>query len=313
MAPVPKPFPQHLSTETQIDLLIHPEINPTGYVPFEDAKSYPFQPDATTWSRVNAWWMAEACWLSYWHEESKMQEVYDEHTGLRCRLLSKDDTECSVAWNDQFAIVAFRGTQPDRWHDIFADVNFVPSLWEEVYVHRGFAHALDVVRTDLEQALNEFTPGCRVWFTGHSLGAALATLAVYRYATSAAGVYTFGSPLVGNQIFAGHFNTRFTERSIRYVNDHDVVTRVPPELFAVPHGRYTHVDELRWISKDGNVGTTVPTLSHFVTDVFGGSEFLRFTMEQAKAKVLPVIPAALTDHTPLYYVLHIWNDFARNS
>jgi hypothetical protein len=161
MAPVPKPFPQHLSTETQIDLLIHPETNPTGYVPFEDAKSYPFQPDATTWSRVNAWWMAEACWLSYWHEESKMQEVHDEHTGLRCRLLSKDDTECAVAWNDRFAIVAFRGTQPDRWHDIFADVNFAPILWEEIYVHRGFAHALDIVRTNLEQALNKLTPGCR--------------------------------------------------------------------------------------------------------------------------------------------------------
>jgi hypothetical protein len=31
---------------------------------------------------VNARWMAEARWLLYWHEESQMQEVHDERTGL---------------------------------------------------------------------------------------------------------------------------------------------------------------------------------------------------------------------------------------
>src|SRR5205814_9659592 len=37
---------------------------------------------------------------------------------------------------------------------------------------------------------------------------------------STAGVCTFGSPLVGNQSFAGSFNTKLPDRSLRYVNDH---------------------------------------------------------------------------------------------
>jgi len=115
-----------------------------------------------------------------------------------------------------------------------------------------------------------------VWFTGHSLGAALATLAASRYQT--AGVYTFGSPLVGNQSFAAAFNAVFHDgagsRSFRYVNDHDVVTQVPPGPLAFPHGRFTHVDEPRGISRDGNVGTLPSAPPNFIQDVFGTPRFL---------------------------------------
>lgn len=56
-----------------------------------------------------------------------------------------------------------------------------------------------------------------VWFTGHSLGAALATLAADLF-EPARGVCTLGSPRVGDVAFATLFDARFRQRSARYVN-----------------------------------------------------------------------------------------------
>ena len=67
------------------------------------------------------------------------------------------------------------------------------------------------------------------------------------------------------------------------------------------------------ISKDGHVGTTKPTFGQFVTDVFGRANVLLDLVIQQQAKLPIGLPAALADHTPLYYVLHCWNDFAAHS
>jgi triacylglycerol lipase len=318
--PALKPFPADLTVQQQVDLVIHPEVNLTHYLPFEEAATYAFRPDLTVWSRVNAWWLAESAWLSYWHDLAAVQAVHDRQaTGLQCQLIDQGGTQCYVSSNDVFAIVAFRGTQPDAWRDVFADAAFPAVPWTEHsvrgHVDGGFKKALDVIHGGLAEALARLAPGCKVWFTGHSLGAALATLAASRYQT--AGVYTFGSPLVGNQSFAAAFNAAFHDgadsRSFRYVNDHDVVTQVPPGPLAFPHGRFTHVDEPRGISRDGNVGTLPSAPPNFIQDVFGSPRFLLHTINDAMAARLPVVPDALTDHTPLYYVLHAWNDFAKHS
>ena len=43
---------------------------------------------------------------------------------------------------NDFAIVAFRGTQPDDWNDLFDISRFVPLPWDVGFVHHGFADAL---------------------------------------------------------------------------------------------------------------------------------------------------------------------------
>src|SRR5262249_54451343 len=85
-----------------------------------------------------------------------------------------------------------------------------------------------------------------VWLTGHSLGAALATLAAARWAAGhrVQGLYTFGSPRVGNAAFAA----TVPGPCYRFVNNNDVVTRLPPPgLFA----GYRHVGVLKYIRTDG--------------------------------------------------------------
>lgn len=306
-----KQFPRNPSFELQRDLLTRPETNPTNYVPLQDAGLFAFDPSPLRWSRVNAWWLADASWLAYSHNDTEVRRIFREHGGMpSCELIDQEGTECYVAHGDTFAIVAFRGTQPDDWVDLFEISRFIPDSWDVGRVHRGFKSALDVVRPRLENALNGLPRDCKVWFTGHSLGAALATLAATRYADRAAGVYTFASPRVGDEDFTAHVKRLFGSRSIRYVHDHDIVTHVPPPAFAAP-GQYAHVDELRWIGSDGEVGRTEP-LPHFFPQIFGDARLLRDVIEILLEGKRIAIPDALVDHTPLYYALHAWNDFAAN-
>jgi triacylglycerol lipase len=310
MKPLRKPLPAHLSIEQQRQLLLAPESNPTGYVPFENASEFPFEPGAITHSRVNAWWLAEASWLSYWHDTDAVARVYRERTGLDCTPVAVKGAECTVASGERFAIVAFRGTQPDDWSDILDDACFAPVAWDAGHVHQGFARRFANITPRLQPVLDRLGPTCRVWFTGHSLGAAVATLAAFRHRNLAGGVYTFGSPLVGNSVFAGTSGAALGPTSTRYVNDHDLVTRVPPEPFALPFGLYTHVDHPRWINEDGQIGTTRPAVPHFIRSVFGRANVALDLVELHQRGMGRSLPDALADHTPLYYVLHCWNDFA---
>lgn len=309
MRPARKPLPSNLTLDQQRELLLRPERNTTGHVPLEEASRNPFQPHATGWSRVNAWWLAEASWLAYWQDESRLRAVFDT-AGLTCDAIANEGAECFLAAGAEFAILAFRGSQPDDWRDIFDDACYAPVRWDVGHVHAGFARRLDNLRAPLESALGRLPPGRRVWFTGHSLGGAIASLAAYRYREIAAGACTFGSPRVGNGVFAGLFGEAIDERSVRYANDHDIVSRVPPEPFALPHGLFTHVDHLRWINKNGQVGTTPPTLPDFVHDVFGRPNVMLDIIRLHETGAQLSIPDALSDHTPLYYALHCWNDYA---
>src|SRR5215471_15674970 len=117
-APATKPLPD-VELATQIVLLTHPEQNPTHYVAFEGARVFPFEPGAKPISRVNAWWLAEAAWVSYWRSDQAIKQAYRTSTGLDAELISVEGTEFTIATNGAFAIVAFRGTEADDWRDIF--------------------------------------------------------------------------------------------------------------------------------------------------------------------------------------------------
>jgi len=255
-----KPLPRPL-----LSLVLHPEGDP-DYRHFEDALTVPFEITPTAFSRVTAWWLADAALLSYWKPEIA-RKIFKDQAGLESAPVQRLDTQAYVAWNHAFALVAFRGTQPDSLIDVLTDALIGLKDWDVPgeRVHSGFKEALDVV---WDQIVTELTPlGNRpVWFTGHSLGAALATLAGDRFQRERqrralgelGGIYTFGSPLVGDRRFVDGFNTRCGDRSFRFVNDEDSVTRVPPPLF-----RYRHVNNERFVGfDDPNVLFTEPLIDH---------------------------------------------------
>ena len=92
--------------------------------------------------------------------------------------------------------------------------------------------------------------------TGHSLGAAMATLMAARHPQ--AELVTFGSPRVGDEAFAAQFEDRDVRR---YVDCNDVVTMVPPGLIG-----YVHAGEMHYIDRFGIVHPKPPDASAIAED-----------------------------------------------
>jgi len=207
----------------------------------------PFAAQAGGYSAANALWLAELCRLVYRHdaeEESPPPQPtrvsFLTKAGLRQRSFfnsGETDTQAMLvepAAAPTFAVLAFRGTE-QHIKDFLSDleVGRPPLGSAAIDVHEGFKEAIDSVWPQIETELAKLT--CPIFYTGHSLGAALATLSAARRAPQA--VYTFGSPLVGNEAFVSSLRD---VRVYRVVDDTDAVTLVPPELLG-----YRHVGELQ--------------------------------------------------------------------
>ena len=130
----------------------------------------------------------------------------------------------------KLAVVSFRGTDVKDSSNLVFDVDLELVKWEGAgRVHEGFLSALEEVREDLESAIESVRP-CRLVYTGHSLGAAMATLMAGLHRPDA--LYTFGSPLVGDSDFVAGLQGL---TNYRYVDCCDLVARVPPEELGYRH------------------------------------------------------------------------------
>ncbi|CAN5373288.1 hypothetical protein BH10PSE14_BH10PSE14_04860 [soil metagenome] len=161
--------------------------------------------------------------------------------------------------------VAFRGTQADDRGDLIDDAQFMPRPWPGAgRVHRGFWRAYDSLRVPIDDWLAEQPSGLLI-VTGHSLGAALATLMAGL--DPAAELVTFGAPRVGGRAFARAFAGRAVRR---YVGCYDFVTNLPPPIW------FRHVAKMHYVDRHGIVHWPPPGLLGRVIDrVFGDVAYLR--------------------------------------
>ncbi len=298
--PTLKPRPVPLA-----DLVFHPEHD-AAYQHFQGAQAHPFSARAGRLGRRNAWWLAEAALLSYWDPAEAFPRF--RSAGLEADFLEAGALQAYVAWNETAVIVSFRGTEPDEWGDVLDDAVFVlkPGHRRGTFVHAGFKAAIDRVWPALDARLATLSSSRAVWFSGHSLGAALATLAADRWPDTA-GVCSLGSPRVGDRAFAAAFNMRFLRRARRYVNDNDIVTHVPPPVI-LPLS-YQHVGGLRHIAPDGTITARPPRLAHYVSDLFGDCRHIFEVMDGLARHQLQQAPDFILDHMPRTYAVDMWNDY----
>lgn len=148
--------------------------------------------------------------------------------GMSADFFSKGDTQGCIATNTNTVLLAFRGTESKNIRDWTTDAQAVrvPSSVGGS-VHRGFDRALDAVWSDITQTLQKHAKK-RLLITGHSLGGALAVLAASRLPGVPLSVYTYGQPRVGSEEFAKSCEGLFGSDYFRFVNDKDIVPRVPP-------------------------------------------------------------------------------------
>ncbi|WP_157951108.1 lipase family protein, partial [Cyanothece sp. BG0011] len=224
-------------------------------IPFEK-----FNAKATTFDPCNACILAELSAKAYrqkgenndqWRlrtkEESKdwgfdPDHVYCfNHKGAQAILLSDDEK----------IIVAFRGSEEKLdWAD---NLNRrTEGAFKDRFglkIHAGFYDYFNMIWNPYEDPKNPNLPECQgieailrqeiqrstfqtVWFTGHSLGGAVAAFGAAACVVEdptiiVHGVYTYGQPKVGGKLFAERFNQELGVKVFRFVNHNDIVPQVP--------------------------------------------------------------------------------------
>ncbi len=218
--------------------------------------TFSFNPNTTRYEPQNAFWLGKAASLAYQDESTVWKETatwgFD-----RFRFFSKRETQAFVISNDKMIITAFRGTQPAQLKDWMTDVDIALVEGSGGKVHEGFNRALSYVHQDIRNTITEWQRnGQSLWFTGHSLGAALATLAVaklrYEEDKPVYGLYTFGQPRTGDRNFERIFNQDFKPRAFRFVNNNDVVPRVPSRELG-----YSYVGTFLYFDVDGKLHSDI--------------------------------------------------------
>ncbi|GAA0492609.1 lipase family protein [Streptomyces olivaceiscleroticus] len=224
---------------------------------------------STDYSMQRAYWLALASDLAYKDQatiEAQAREwgfeVVRHHETRFTPPFPLQDTQAYTMANDDTVVTAFRGTEPQQIKDWLSDASAPPRHGpaRTGHVHDGFGQALESIWPEVTAAHEELRAGGqRVWFTGHSLGGALAMLAGARMyledpRLAADGVYTYGQPRTCDSTLAQAYNQGYGGRMYRFVNNNDIVPQLPPEPL------YTHVDALRYIDSRGRVRESMPVV-----------------------------------------------------
>ena len=215
---------------------------------FDWANPSLLQTVTTGFNASNAWWLAEISRLVYhenFHKDDaisfgcfefeKIGFIDHKPTTTKAAILKvsaidndKNKTPCIV--------LAFRGSdEVEDWH-LNIHTYQIP-FSKKGLVHAGFKTAYLSIKKELYQYLKDNT--YPLFITGHSLGAALATLATAELFKNENfdSCYTFGSPRVGNSEFVHCIDT---DRIFRIVNNLDVVTLLPLDFTII---QYQHLGQ----------------------------------------------------------------------
>lgn len=159
-------------------------------------------------------------------------------------------------------IIVFRGTQ--RTIEWVLNINAVyatkeSKVFSKSYgtIHPGFSTIYSNIATQTLEIAKKLNPSVPCYVSGHSLGAAIATLAAIDIAVNVprlkkqVQLYTYASPRVGDPVFAREHN-RSIPNSYRVVNLADAITLVPFTVFFKTE--YVHVgEEWAFLAQNGDV------------------------------------------------------------
>lgn len=253
-----------------------------------------------SFSFVNAYYLAKISELIY-NPLSQISDVLSEEYGLtQYKPFEVNDTQAFLAANADMLVLAFRGTTSAT--DWITNVKFALSPADVGRVHYGFQEALGLVWDDLYDTICTWKDRDQtLWITGHSLGGALATLAVDRLTErrmEVSGLYTFGQPRVGDRQFADNFNRKMKDNTFRFVDDEDIVTKVPFPPAYRHIGTEYFFDHKGILHKGGSFWDWFRSASEGV--------YLRSLEEGSKYAIKN--PGGIRDHSPIYYIKYLYQN-----
>ncbi len=189
---------------------------------------------------------AELSRLAYASPEAVDKIVYE--AGLdQCVFIARDGAEAYVFGNRFDCMIVCRGTEPNQWNDIKADANAWTVVSEVGRVHSGFHSEVNELWPLLEQQIKENQRP--MWFAGHSLGGAMAAVCAVRCKISPIpsnpqAIFSYGAPRVGDRSYTSFLKVKH----YRWVNNNDIVPRVPPRWLG-----YRHMGQEIYINRRGRI------------------------------------------------------------
>jgi hypothetical protein len=145
-----------------------------------------------------------------------------------------------------------------------------------------------------------------LYISGHSLGAAMAVIAAARIFSSdyfewqplMRGVYTFGQPSVGNQVFANYYEGQF--QLYRHVYRYDVVPHLPP----LDVGRFPHFGTEFYSNGKSGWEAMVPPRTEQARAILAAAGIALASFLARRLTLLRSLrlPYSIEDHGPQGYV-----------
>jgi pimeloyl-ACP methyl ester carboxylesterase len=246
--------------------------------------------------------LAMASELVYAENSKLIQDTVRGWGFNECHFIQKERTECFIAKVPGLALVVFRGTQ--GLSDWLSNLDLLPIKRPMGRVHGGFHEQFAAVQGSIEMLLPA-DGNTQIMLAGHSLGGAIATIAAAewnkKYRVKA--VYTFGQPAVGNDVFADFMDNNYRSNYYRFVNDADLVARVPPG--------YTHAGQIYHFDAEGNLPVTVRESGLVMTEstskALSLEEFLALQENLRDAQRPEAFGTWISDHSIKLYIHRIAN------
>jgi triacylglycerol lipase len=219
-----------------------------------------------------------------------------------------------VAEGHDATFVTFAGSDPGKPEDWVTDFEAMPS---PDGLHSGFEKAVETVWPAIQTAIaNRTAPAQPLFFTGHSLGGALAILAASRAPlepkVQQVVVYTFGSPRNGGDKFFDDYTPQLGDFTFRFIHGTDIVPTVPLTLLHV----YRHVgqavqcrsgdlfDGAVPMARNGNNPVILESAAQAGFADFGALKPLQFVHgigPGLRDQLTAVLPRMVRDHVPQNY------------
>jgi hypothetical protein len=233
--------------------------------------------------------LAHASDLAYYNEPEGPARFASE-LGLEAKLFSVGNTQAYVGTNDDHIVVAFRGTESpttieglkDWLLTDAANLLIMPEgrLGTDLAAagvgakfHQGFVRAIDDIWEPLFDAVNTARQKSDrpIWLTGHSLGGALAFLGAWLFRRKFVNihqVYTFGAPMIGNQVAIQALDREYPDKIFRYVNRPDPVPKLPTVSLLDNH--YIHCQKEMLLDSETAADAAGNFLQAFVSQTADG-------------------------------------------
>ena len=208
-------------------------------------------------------------------EEERLEnwdcQTCDESVSL-FRIIEQHGEKAIVGVYENTMIVSFRGsTNLQNWIDNVQFSLSCPYDNPSICVETGFYKVFEYMKNDIYDALYSLIrthelKNPKLLVSGHSLGAAVATLMTYDIMNNDAAtegaqefntidLVTFGSPRVGNQEFVYDFmekvNEYLTPTFERVTHAYDIVPHVPQQFLG-----YDHIPHEIWYNEENTITTS---------------------------------------------------------